>query len=267
MIATEVVTHHRLAKAALDAGKHVFIEKPLAHSTGEAEDLAILAKLKKRVLAVGHVFLYNPAIQAMKAALGGKELGRLLYVDMARINPGPPAPKHDVIWDMAPHVAALALHLAGKALAVRATGKRWLNKKLDEAAFIELEHAKNVLSRIHVGWLSSRKIRRVEAYAERGSAFFDDMEPNEKLRLVLAGKDTRVGAKDTATHALYYAQGETRVPDLPKDEPLKTECCDFLACIRDGKEPLSGAKIAVDVVRVLEAAYQSAAAGGKRIKI
>jgi len=118
-----------------------------------------------------------------------------------------------------------------------------------------------------VGWLSSRKIRRVEAYCERGSAFFDDMEPVEKLKLVLAGEDTRVGAKATAAHALYYAQGKTLVPKLPKEEPLKSELADFLSCVESGREPLSGARIGVDVVRILEAACKSAAAGGKRIKI
>src|SRR5205823_6037422 len=125
---------------------------------------------------------YNPAIQALRTELKNKTLGRLLYLDMARVNPGPPAPRHDVIWDMAPHDVALALYLAGKAVGVRAIGRHWLNGALDEAASIIIEHPGRTLSRIHVSWLSSARIRRVEAYGSKGSAFFDDLEPRRKLR-------------------------------------------------------------------------------------
>jgi len=267
VIATEVVTHHAVAKAALLAGKHVFIEKPLAHSVREAKDLAKLAASKRRVLCVGHVFLYHPAFRAMREQVTPGRLGRLRYVDMVRINPGPPEPRHDVLWDMAPHDVAMALDLAAAApLSVRATGLRW-TLKLNEAAFFEIRFPRGVLARIHVSWMSSRRIRRVEAYCEKGSVFYDDMEPVEKIKIVLPGEDTRVGAKSGEKKTLFYGPGETIVPVLPKEEPLKNECSDFLEAVRRGRRPYSGAELGVNVVRILEAAAKSAAAGGKEVAL
>lgn len=268
VVATEVVTHFPLVRAALNAGKHVFVEKPLAHSSNEAKALSALAARKKLTLGVGHVFLYHPAVRALKAELTPGRLGALRYVDMIRVNPGPPAPKHDVVWDMAPHDVALALYLAqAKPLAVRATGRRYANPKLDEMASFEIDFPKGVLARIHVSWMSSRRVRRVEAYAAHGSAFYDDVEPFEKLRVVSAGEDTRVGAGARETKALYYAAGDIRIPALPPEEPLKTECRDFLDAVRRGRQPLSGPSTGVDVVRILEAAARSAAAQGRAVRL
>lgn len=261
VIATVVVTHYELARKALEAGKHVFVEKPLAHSAVEAQRLADLARKKHRALGVGHVFLYHPAFRTLKAELAAGKLGRPCYADFVRINPGPPAPKHDVIWDMAPHDAAMAIDLGGKPRSVRALGRRYLNDKLDEAAFFDIEFDKGFVGRIHVSWLSSRRVRRVEVYGTAGSAFYDDVEPFEKLRLVSRGEDTRVGAKQGEAKSLYYAPGDIRIPALAPEEPLKAEAADFLAACREGRQPLSGPEIGVRVVRVLEAAAQSAATG------
>ncbi|MBI4370711.1 MAG: Gfo/Idh/MocA family oxidoreductase [Elusimicrobia bacterium] len=267
VVATEVVAHHALAAAALRAGKHVFVEKPLAHSARLAAELARLAARRRRVLAVGHVFLYHPAFRVLRAQLVPGKLGRLRYVDMVRVNPGPPRPRHDVIWDMAPHDAAMALDLAASPpVSVRASGLRW-RLPVDEAAFFEIRFKSGVLARVHVSWLSSRRVRRVEAYAENGAAFYDDSEPVEKLKIVLPGEDTRVRAKAGESATLYYGPGRTIIPALSKDEPLALECADFLAAIRRGRAPCSGAEIGVQVVRVLAAAALSAAAGGKEIRL
>ncbi|MBI5630310.1 MAG: Gfo/Idh/MocA family oxidoreductase [Elusimicrobia bacterium] len=266
IVATEVVTHFPIARAALKAGKHVFIEKPMAHSSAEARELARLAAQKKLCLGVGHVFLYHPAVKVLQESLVPSKLGRPLYMDMVRVNPGPPEPKHDVIWDMAPHDAALALALAGsRPLSVRATGRRYLQERLDEAAFIEIAFTRGVVARIHVSWLSSRRIRRVEVYAEKGSAFYDDVEPFEKVRLVFPGKDTRVGAAARGKKTLYYGAGDISIPALLPDEPLRKEAMDFLDAIRAKRQPLSGPEIGVRVVEILEAACRSAAGGGKTI--
>lgn len=233
VLATEVVSHYGLAKAALSAGKHVFVEKPLAHTLARARELSALAKRKRLALGVGHVFLYNPGIRALQAELRSGRLGKLCYLDSARVNPGPPQPRHDVIWDMAPHDAALALALSGgRPVSVRAHGGRWLNGRLDEAAFIDVRFSNAVLAHIHVSWMSSRRIRRLEAYGTKGSAFFDDAEPREKLKIVSAGKDTRKNASAKSNRVLYYGPGETRVPALPPVEPLRAECEDFVAAAR-----------------------------------
>lgn len=268
VVATEVVTHAGLVEAALKAGKHVFVEKPLCNCSRTAEALAELAAGRKLTLAVGHVFVHHPAVRALRAELDSGRLGRLCYMDMVRINPGPPAPKHNVVWDMAPHDASIALRLAGAApRAVRATGRRYLSRELDEAAFFEVDFEGPVLARIHVSWLSSRRIRRVEAYAEKGALFYDDVEPFEKVRIVSPGQDTRVGAAAGEAKTLYYGAGDIRIPALPPEEPLRRECADFIDAVRSGRAPESGAEMGVAVVRILEAACRSAEQGGREVKL
>jgi len=268
VVATEVVTHAPLVEAALRAGKHVFVEKPLTDSSRSAAALAGLAVRRRLTLAVGHIFLHHPAVRRLKDELDSGRLGELCYMDLARVNPGPPAPKHNVVWDMAPHDAAIALHLAGRApRAVRGTGRRYLNPDLDEAAFFEVDFPGPVVARVHVSWLSSRRIRRVEVYARRGAIFYDDVEPFEKVRIVAPGEDTRKKDRPGETKTLYYGTGDIRIPALPPDEPLRLECLDFVAAVRAGRQPLSGPEMGVAVVRVLEAACLSAARGGREVRL
>jgi predicted dehydrogenase len=268
IVATEVVTHAPLVEAALRAGKHVFVEKPLTNSSQAAEALAELAAQRKLTLAVGHIFIHHPAVRMLKSELASGSLGEICYMDMARVNPGPPAPKHNVLWDMAPHDAAIALHLAGAApRAVRGTARRYLNEGLDEAAFFEIDFPGPVLARIHVSWLSSRRIRRVEVYARQGALFYDDVEPFEKVRIVSPGRDTRVNAKAGEAKTLYYGAGDIRIPALPPDEPLRRECVDFIESAKAGRQPESGPRMGLEVVRVLEAACRSAEQGGREVKL
>lgn len=267
VLATEVITHYGLARAVLNAGKHAFVEKPLAKSLSQAKELASLAAKKRLVLEVGHVYLYHPAVQALNKELKSGRLGKLLYLDLSRVNPGPPNPRHDVIWDMAPHDAALALHLAGaKPRSVRATGRRWSNPQLDEAASFEIDFKNGVWARVHVSWLSAQRVRRLEAYGSKGTAFFDDAVAVEKLKFVLPGQDNRAQSGATAK-TLSYGVGELRVPALTTTEPLMNELADFISCVRRGRRPLSGAGMGVEVVRVLEAAAASAASGGRVVRL
>jgi predicted dehydrogenase len=169
---------------------------------------------------------------------------------------------------MSPHDVALAIDLAGEMpRVVRSTGRRYSQGKLDEAAFFQLEFPRGVLARIHVSWLSSRRVRRVEAYAEKGSIFYDDVEPFEKVRIVSQGEDTRVGAKAGESKNLYYNAGDIQIPALPPAEPLKLECADFLSAIQKRRQPLSGPKMGLQVVQVLEAASRSAKTGGRPVRL
>lgn len=264
VIATEVMTHHSLAKAALNAGKHIFVEKPLAHTTAGALELARLAASRKLSIGVGHVYLYNPALRALRAALAPRRLGRPLYLDMARVNPGPPRPRHSVIWDLAPHEASLAVALAGsRPVAVRATGMRW-RLKVFEAAFIEVLFESGVRARIHASWRGHARVRRLDAYATNGVACFDETAP-EKLRLVFPGRDNRAAAGAGSSVTLSYGAPRVEVPALPAAEPLLAECADFIACARLRRDPVSGAALGAAVVRVLEAAEFSAASSGKEV--
>ncbi len=266
VVATEPVSHHALGRAVLRARKHLFMEKPLARSTAEARDLAARAQAARRVVGVGHVYLYHPAVAALRAALKPGKLGRPLYLDLARVNPGPPDPKHDVIWDLAPHEVSLALDLIGKRpVSVRGTGLRW-DLTVDEAAFFEIRFAGGAVARVHASWRSNRKIRRLDAYCEGGSAFFDETA-STPFQIVYPGRDNRVGAKAGFSGTFSYGAGRTVVPELPKESPLARECADFVAAVRRGRDPLSGAALGVTVVRVLEAAARSAAAGGQEVRL
>lgn len=264
-IATEPVTHYALGRKILDAGKHLFVEKPLAHTTKGALDLVARAKKKRRTVGVGHVYLYHPGVVALKAALTPKRLGRVQYLDLARVNPGPPAPKHSVIWDLAPHEASLAVDLAGAApVAVRATGLRWTLKVL-EAALFEIRFKNGVVARVHSSWRGHARVRRLEAYCENGAAYFDETAA-EKLRLVYPGVDNRAKAGKSAAN-LTYGAPRVETPGLADNQPLAAECGDFIAAVRRGAQPESGPALGVAVVRVLEAAEKSALAGGKEIKL
>ena len=268
VVATEPYTHHALGLAVLSAGKHLFMEKPLARSTAEARDLAARAARARRVVGVGHVYLYHPGVEALRARLGsGRDgLGRPLYFDLARVNPGPPKPKHDVIWDLAPHEVSLALALAGSpAVAVRGVGLRW-DLKVDEAAFFEIRFRDGVYARVHVSWRSHRKIRRLDAYCEKGAAFFDETSATP-LVVVRPGVDNRVGARASFKGDFSYGAGRVETPALPKASPLERECADFVEAVRRGRAPRSGADLGVEVVRVLEAAARSAASGGREVRL
>lgn len=264
-VATEPVTHHALGRKVLAAGKHLFMEKPLAHTTQGALDLVARAKARRLTVGVGHVYLYHPGVLALKAALTPKRLGRVQYLDLARVNPGPPAPKHSVIWDLAPHEVSLAVDLAGaKPVAVRATGLRW-GLKVSEAAFFEVRFANGVVARVHASWRGHARVRRLEAYCANGAAYFDETAA-EKLRLVYPGADNRARrGKSAAT--LTYGAPRVEVPALESAQPLLAECADFIAALRRGAQPESGPALGVAVVRVLEAAEKSALRGGKEIRL
>lgn len=264
IVATQPFTHQALAKAALQAGKHVFVEKPLSHTAKGALALQRLAAKRRLSIGVGHVYLYNPALSALRAALTPRRLGRPLYLDLARVNPGPPAPKHSVIWDLAPHEASLAVALIdARPVSVRATGMRW-GLKVFEAAFIEVAFADGARARIHASWRGHARVRRLDAYCANGAAYFDEMA-DEKLRFVFPGRDNRGGARASSAVTLTYGAPRVEVPQLPAAEPLKAECADFVASARRRRDPASGAALGVAVVRVLEAAESSAASDGKEV--
>lgn len=266
VIATEPVSHYELGKAVLESGKHLFMEKPLAMSSKQAETLSRLAKARKRIIGVGHVYLYHPAVEKLREIVKQGRLGAPVYLDLARVNPGPPSPKHDVIWDLAPHEASLALSFAkSDPVSVRATGLRW-DQKRTEAAFIEVRFRNDVYARIHASWRAHAKLRHMDVYFERGAAFMNELAPNQ-LRIVYPSKDNRVGAAKSFSGTFSYGEGREETPRVEKAFPLEKECADFVKCIREGRAPRAGAALGVQVVQILEAASRSAARGGKEVRI
>ena len=264
VIATPVSTHHTLATPALEAGKHVFVEKPLAATSEQAQGIVELADHKERVLATGHIFVYHPAVAAMKATIEEGGFGQPCYAESGRVNLGPPASEVDVIWDLAVHDVSILLYLWDQEpVEVIAYGRRFLHPRLIDVAFLHLRFADGSMAQHHVSWLSPEKVRRFFVAGTEGSLKFDDTATDGKLRVIDQGVDSRIGLKDDEAKELYYRPGEVIVPELPKDEPLRLECQHFLDCIRSGHCPRADGRAGLTVVRVLEAAERSIAEGSQ----
>jgi predicted dehydrogenase len=267
-IATPVSTHRALAEAALGAGKHVFVEKPLAATSPDAAALVMAAEQAGRVLATGHLFVYHPAVTRLREAARGGELGRVCYAESSRVNLGPPASEVDVIWDLAVHDVSILLSLIDQEpQEVIAYGRRYVHPSLTDVAFLTLQFADGVLAQHHVSWLSPVRVRRFFLCGTAGSGTFDDTQPEKKLTLSDRGEDSRIGAPDTEARELFYRPGEIRTPPLDAVQPLTVECGHFLDCVREGRQPQADGHAGLAVVRVLEAAEQSLALGGQPVRL
>ena len=267
-VVTGIHTHYDLALRALDSGRHVFVEKPLAISTEQAREIVERAAAHDRVLGVGHLFVYHPAIARLRQEIEAGALGRLCIMASERINLGPPAAEVDVIWDLAVHDVAIALDLIGCTPSeVTAYGGHYVRPSLVDAALLILRYPDGQLSQHQVSWLSPDKVRRFFVAGTAGSARFDLANEPRALSLFGAGVDTRIGARDDQVVELKYGPGEVRVPELPAVEPLKAECQHFLECVVMGGSPRANGLAGLNVVRVLEAAGQSIALGSQPVPL
>ena len=267
-IVTPVGTHRRLAEEAFAAGKHVFVEKPLATSVTEAASLVELADQVGRVLATGHVYVYHPAVVYLRQLARDGALGRLCYAVSDRVNAGPPASDLGVIWDLAVHDVAILLSILDqKPVEVAAEGHRFAQRAVFDVAFLRLVFPDGFVARIHVSWLSPARVRRLFVAGTAGSAIFDEVRSEEPLTVVGAAQDSRVGATDADAHELNYGPVGLHTPILPTTLPLTAECLHFLESVRTGHAPIADGRAGLAVVRVLEAAEQSAVSGGISVQI
>lgn len=266
-IATPLSSHYALGRAALEAGKHVFIEKPFTSSSAQAAELVEIADRRNLTLGVGHIFVHHPALIVMKNMADAGRVGKLCYAESARVNLGPPASEIDVIWDLAIHDIAIMTYLMDAApVEVQARANRCVRRQLADVAFIRLQFANGFFSQHHVSWLSPDKVRRFAVFGEAGSLVFDDMA-SAKLRSVDAGVDTRVNLKDNDARELIYKPGEVVFPELPKEQPLERECTDFLNAIRNNCAPVADGRAGQLVVKLLECIAESASLNGKPIAL
>jgi predicted dehydrogenase len=267
VIATPSSTHHALGRAALAAGKHVLVEKPIATTSAHAEELCALAEQNKRVLVVGHVFLHNAAVQRVKAYLTEGHLGRVHYISMVRTNLGPIRGDVDAAWDLAAHDLSVANHwLSAEPLAVNAVGGAWINPGLADAVFLTFRYPNDVLLNVHASWLNPRKDRMVTVVGDRRMLTFDDMASLEPLRIY----DKHVTDERRQSYVDTYAsfrnqvrEGDILIPKVAVGEPLRSECEHFLDCIAKGTRPIGGGREAAAVVRALEAVSRSMKNGGR----
>jgi predicted dehydrogenase len=273
VIATPIRTHHALAKAALLRGKHVMIEKPLAASSAECEELIEIADARGLTLMVGHTFEYNAAIRSLRRIVESGDLGDVFYVDTARLNLGLFQRDINVIWDLAPHDLSILLHvLQREPLAVSARGGAHIHYGVHDVVFLELLFPDNILANVHLSWLYPRKERRVTIVGSKKMLVCDDVQELEKIHIYDKGVDlpTRREQLPHETDEFFdfhlsYRYGDVSIPYVPFAEPLRTQCEHFLECIRTGQQPLTDGREGLTVVRLIEAANRSLQDGGRRI--
>lgn len=268
IVATPTVTHFALAAAALRAGKHVLVEKPMATSVAEAEELCRLADDAGLVLMVGHIFLFNRAIQRVKRYLDEGTLGRLFYISMTRTNLGPIRMDVDAAWDLAAHDIAIANYwLDATPESASAQGGSWINPGVQDAVFANLFYPGGIMANLHVSWLSPRKVRDITVVGEKKMLTFDDMNLSEPLRLY----DKQVTEAKTPSFIDTFAsfrtsirEGDILTPRVATGEPLRSECVHFLECIANRSRPLADGWSGAAAVRVLAALDRSVQNGGRK---
>ncbi len=268
VIATAVKFHFPMAKASLLAGKHTFIEKPMAASAAECEELVDIAHKKGLVLMNGHTFLYSPAVRKIKEIVDSGDIGEIRYISARRLNLGLFQKDINVAWDLAPHDVSIILHiLEEQPVTVNCRGSAHITPGVEDVTTMCLSFRKQRTAIIHSSWLDPRKIREMTIVGSKRMIVYDDVAPLEKIRVF----DVRVERPphyDTFAEFHYaYHYGDMYAPYIKQEEPLKTECQHFLDCIRDGNTPLTGGQQGVQLVRILEASSESLKRGGGPVEL
>ena len=256
LIATPVFTHFALASRALNAGKHVFVEKPLASSSQEAGELIELADQMDRALMCGHTFLYSPAVRAVKDLIRRGDLGDIYFISSSRVNLGLHQRDVSVVWDLGPHDFSILLYWMDEMPEwVGAVGRDSVVKGIPDVAFIDMSFPSGALSHVELSWLAPSKLRRTVIVGSQKMVVYDDSSP-EPVRVF----DSGVTYEDPETFGQYqlsYRTGDIVSPKLETTEPIISELKDFVAGVRDGRAPAGNPTLAHNVVRLVEAAEAS----------
>lgn len=267
VISTPVRTHYALARAALQSGKHVLVEKPIALSSAECTDLIGLAERGKRTLMVGHTFEYNPAVLKIKELIDKDEIGQVYYVYSNRVNLGRVQRDVNVLWSIAPHDISILIYLLGAMpVEVSARGATYLSEGIEDVVFATLAFPNNVLAHVHASWLDPGKVRRMTVVGSRKMVVYDDVDSEAKIKIYDKGV-YRKGDPVFGEFQFRLHSGDIFIPKIDMNEPLQVECQHFLDCIRTGQQPRSDGESGRRVVRVLEAAQESLVHGGVPVKM
>ena len=267
LLATPAPMHCEMGMAALRAGKHVYIEKPMTLAVEDAEALVAEAARVKRILMVGHLLEYHSAIQQLKEMIDSGELGEILYVYSKRLNLGIVRRDENALWSLAPHDISSICYLLGvEPEQVVATGQAMLQPDIEDVVFVYLQFPGRLMAHIHVSWLDPHKERSLVVVGSQKMAVLDDMHPSEKIR-VYDKSATVDWSEANVIEAISVRHGEIKIPIVSSAEPLKVEIQHFVDCVRSGAVPRSDGHDGLRVVRVLEGATRSLKQGGAPVNL
>jgi predicted dehydrogenase len=267
VIATGISSHFPMAKASLLAGKHTFIEKPMASSVEQCEELVALAQKNGLILMTGHTFLYSPVVRKIKDIIDKGDIGEIRYISARRLNLGLFQKDINVAWDLAPHDLSIILMLIGEMpQTVNCRGSAHVTPGIEDVTTMCLSFSNQRSATIQSSWLDPRKVREMTIVGSKRMIVYDDLAPLEKIR-VFDMRVERPPHYDTFGEFQYaYHYGDMYAPYIKQEEPLKTECQHFLDCIRTGSEPMSGGLRGTELVKILEASSESLRQGGAPVE-
>ena len=267
VIASPAATHARVALQCIEAGKPCLVEKPFALTSGDAEAVAAAAAARKVPVLAGHLLVFHPAVERLRALVQGGELGRVYYLYGLRVNLGQVRADENALWSFGPHDVSVALYLLGEApIRVAAQGKSYLQPRVEDVVFLTMEFGSGVLAHVQLSWLDPHKERKLTVVGANKMAVFDDMEAREKLRIYDKGVD-RPPEYGSYGEALSIREGDIFIPKIANVEPLAAELNHFVRVARGGEPPRASAEDGVAVVRVLDAASRSLAGGGAPVTL
>ncbi len=275
IIATPVETHYKIAKDALNADKHVLVEKPITNNSEDAIGLIKIAEKNNKVLMVDHTFEYSAPVRKIKEMIKNNELGKIFTIDMIRVNLGLFQKKVNVIWDLAPHdISMLLYYLDEMPLTVRAFGESYIREGIEDDAHLSLTFRNKIMANMHVSWLDPCKIRRTTIVGNKKMLVFDDTLQEEKIRIYDKGVTIEKNSipkqpyYDTYEEwVLTYRSGDIHMPKIENKEPLNVMAGHFVNCIKSNKKPLTDGYSGLRIVKVIEAAQKSLKDNGNKVII
>jgi predicted dehydrogenase len=268
VVATSVRFHFSMAKASLLAGKHTLIEKPMASSAAECEELNEIARSKNLTLMVGHTFLYSAPVRKIKEIVDNHDIGEIRYISARRLNLGLFQKDINVAWDLAPHDISIILYIMGELPhSINCRGGAHVTPGIEDVTSMSLHFSKERSAIIHSSWHDPRKIREMTIVGSKRMIVYDDIAAQEKIKIFDARVE-RPPHYDTFAEFQYaYHYGDIHIPYVKQDEPLKTECQHFLECIRNGSVPITSGAAGMEVVQILEASSESLRLKGAPISL
>ncbi len=267
IVASPAASHARIALQCVEAGKPCLVEKPFALTVRDAEAVARSAADRKVSVAAGHLLVFHPAVERLRALVQEGELGKIFYLYGLRVNLGQIRADENALWSFGPHDVSMALYLLNdQPIRVAAQGRSYLQPGVEDVVFLTMEFASGILAHVQLSWLDPHKERKLTVVGAKKMVVFDDMEPREKLRIYDKGVD-RPPEYGSYGESLAIREGDIFIPKIPNIEPLAAELSHFVRVARDGEVPRASAADGVRVVRVLDAATRSLAAGGTPVTL